>query len=60
MCVSIATGGDDVPEVLETFSVSLQPLGPSRLVTVQPDSLTIEIVNDDGKVMVQFVFGASQ
>ena len=47
-CVEVAIRDDSLPELVETFTVTIQPTGPSRLISVQPSEITININNDDG------------
>ena len=46
-CVEVAIRDDSLPELVETFTVTIQPTGPSRLISVQPSEITININNDD-------------
>ena len=47
-CVEVAIRDDSLPELVETFTVAIQPTGPSRLISVQPSEITININNDNG------------
>lgn len=48
-CVEVATTDDSVPELTESFSVTVQLLQPTRLIFVQPSAIDIIINNDDGR-----------
>ena len=49
VCVEVATKDDTVPELIETFSVSIQLVQPDTQISVQPSTIEITIENDDGK-----------
>ena len=51
-CVKVAITDDSIPELVETFTVTIQPTGPSRLISVQPSEIAININNDDGTTAV--------
>ena len=48
-CVEIVIADDDIPELTETFSVTIMPvIQPDPQVSIQPSTVNIEIENDDG------------
>ena len=46
-CVAVATIDDAVPEVTESFSVSIELVAPTPFISVRPPTLTVHIVSDD-------------
>lgn len=55
-CVEVSIRDDSTPELVETFNVTLQPIGPSRLISVQPSEISIHISNDDGTTVAAGVY----
>ena len=55
-CVEVAITDDSISELVETFTVTIQPTGPSRLISVQPSEITININNDDGTTVAGTFF----
>ena len=48
LCVEVAVIDDSTPELTEAFSVTIQPVFPDSLISVETSSLEIIIDNDDG------------
>ena len=48
-CFNVAIQNDDIRENAESFTVTIRHDVPSPLVIVQPDVVTITILNDDRK-----------